>query len=112
MTETMIEPIHPSPLEKKTNTPPRYPVLANRYASPSSAVTRVTSPRRTSALDELRQRFAVRGEALRRRGPSEAGGRGLRATVGPVDPGCHRSGRHRVIASDGNNVEVVNDHDR
>src|SRR3954447_4980444 len=45
MTETIIEPIHPSPLEKKTNTPPRYPVLANRYASPSSAVGHVTSPR-------------------------------------------------------------------
>jgi hypothetical protein len=30
MTETMIEPIHPRPLEKKTNTVPRYPVPANR----------------------------------------------------------------------------------
>ena len=32
MTETMIEPIHPRPLEKKTNTPPRYPAVADRYA--------------------------------------------------------------------------------
>jgi len=38
MTETMIEPMHPSPLEKKTNTPPRYPVPPNRYAGPSSSV--------------------------------------------------------------------------
>jgi 2-keto-4-pentenoate hydratase len=38
MTETMIEPMHPSPLEKKTNTPARYPVVADRYAGPSSSV--------------------------------------------------------------------------
>jgi hypothetical protein len=31
-TETMIEPIHPRPLEKKTNTAPRYPVPADPYA--------------------------------------------------------------------------------
>src|SRR3954451_22122832 len=42
MTETMIEPIHPSPLETKTNTPPRYPVPANHYAGPSSSMPQVT----------------------------------------------------------------------
>jgi hypothetical protein len=55
MTETRIEPIHPSPLEKKTNTPPRYPVPAIGYASPSSS--RLTSlAQGTSASDEPRQR--------------------------------------------------------
>src|SRR4051812_6256762 len=44
MTETMIEPIHPRPLQKKTNTPPRYPVPANRYASPSSSVAQRDLP--------------------------------------------------------------------
>ena len=42
MTETMIEPIHPRPLEKKTNTPPHYPVPDDRYAGPWSSVAHVT----------------------------------------------------------------------
>jgi hypothetical protein len=33
MTETRIEPKHPSPLEKKTNTPLRYPDPVERYAA-------------------------------------------------------------------------------
>jgi hypothetical protein len=32
MTETRIEPMHPSPLEKKTNTPPGYPDPTEPYA--------------------------------------------------------------------------------
>ena len=44
ITETMIEPMHPRPLEKKTNTAPRYPVPAHPYAR------RKTSTRSAPAL--------------------------------------------------------------
>jgi hypothetical protein len=51
MTETMIEPIHPRPLEKKTNTPSRYPVPANRSLRGRNEHRDRTPPLIPSGLD-------------------------------------------------------------